>query len=170
MLHLPMEPSEYPVVNPGPGALLSSMTADELISQLEKDLQSVSNIKGVNNHMGSEMTQHSAQMHRIFSILKKQGLYFIDSRTTPKTLCKPSARMVHMPFAERDIFLDHIPTSDFIENQLKKLIRIAGQKGYAIGIGHPHPETHQVLEKMLPTLRKKVTLVPASQIILQLNG
>ena len=113
MLHLPMEPSEYPMVNPGPGALLSSMSADELIAQLKKDLQSVSSIKGVNNHMGSKMTQHSAQMYQIFSILKKEGLYFIDSRTTSKTLCKPSARLLQVPFAERDVFLDHIPKSRF---------------------------------------------------------
>jgi uncharacterized protein len=170
MLHLPMEPSEYPIVNPGPGALLCSMSADELIDQLKKNLQSVSNVKGVNNHMGSKMTQHSAQMHQIFSILKKEGLYFIDSRTTHKTICKPSARLLQVPFAERDIFLDHLPTSDFIEGQLKKLIHTARQQGYAIGIGHPHLETHRVLKKMLPKLKKKVRIVPASQIVQQLNG
>jgi polysaccharide deacetylase 2 family uncharacterized protein YibQ len=165
MLHLPMEPMEYPIVNPGPGALLSSMSADELIAQLKKNLQSVSNIKGVNNHMGSKMTQHSAQMHQIFSILKKEDLYFIDSRTTSKTLCKPSAMLLKVPFAERDVFLDHIPESDFIEKQLKRLIQTARKQGYAIGIGHPHSETHRVLKKMLPKLKKKVRLVPASQIV-----
>ena len=31
MLHLPMEPIEYPSVDPGPGALLSEMNPDELV-------------------------------------------------------------------------------------------------------------------------------------------
>lgn len=170
MLHLPMEPTEYPLVNPGPGALLSSMSADALIDQLRKNIRSVSNIKGVNNHMGSKMTQNSNQINQVFSILKKEGLYFIDSRTTPKTLCRASARLLQVPFAERDIFLDHVPTADFIEGQLKKLVHTARQQGYAIGIGHPHPETHRVLKKMLPSLKKKVNIVPASQIVQQING
>ena len=73
MLHLPMEPVEYPNINPGPGTLLTSMTPDELTRQLEKDLDAVPFIKGVNNHMGSKMTADSGQMYQIFSILKKKG-------------------------------------------------------------------------------------------------
>ena len=38
MLHLPMEPVEYPNVDPGPGTLLTSMSPDQLISQLQKNL------------------------------------------------------------------------------------------------------------------------------------
>ncbi len=170
MLHLPMEPAEYPMVDPGPGALLTSMSADELINQLKKNLRSVSAIKGVNNHMGSEMTQHSSQMYQIFTILKKEGLYFIDSRTTSKTLCKPSARLLQVPFAERDVFLDHVPTSEFIEGQLNELVRTAHQQGHAIGIGHPHSSTHRTLKKMLPRLKKKIRLVPASELVRQLGS
>jgi len=102
MLHLPMEPAEYPNVNPGPGTLLTSMSPDQLISQLEKNLAAIPAIRGVNNHMGSKMTAQSNQMNQIFSVLKKRGLYFIDSRTTAETLGRPSARLFQVPFAERD--------------------------------------------------------------------
>ena len=81
MLHLPMEPSEYPSVDPGPGALLSSMSADELLSQLRKHLDEVPGIKGVNNHMGSKLTAESTRIYQIFSILKQEGLFFIDILT-----------------------------------------------------------------------------------------
>ena len=47
MLHLPMEPKEYPKVNPGPGALLLRMSPDDLIRQLEKDLDAVPDIKAL---------------------------------------------------------------------------------------------------------------------------
>jgi hypothetical protein len=165
MLHLPMEPVEYPQVNPGPGTLLTAMTPDQLTRQLEKDLDAVPFIRGVNNHMGSKMTAESSQMYQIFSILKKRGLYFVDSRTTTETLCKPSARLFQIPFAQRDIFLDHLVEVDFIRKQLKELVRIAQRNGYAVGIGHPHLLTYQVLHEMLPDLQKKVRLVPASEIV-----
>jgi polysaccharide deacetylase 2 family uncharacterized protein YibQ len=165
MLHLPMEPVEYPDVNPGPGTLLISMTPDQLTRQLENDLDAVPFIKGVNNHMGSKMTAASSQMYQIFTILKKRGLYFVDSRTTVETLCKPSARLFQIPFAQRDVFLDHVVTVDFIRKQLNELVRIAQHNGYAVGIGHPHSLTYQVLREMLPELQKKVRLVPASEIV-----
>jgi len=66
MLHLPLEPLEYPSVDPGPGALLTSMSPDELIIQLNKNLDAIPFIKGVNNHMGSKMTTSSTQMYQIF--------------------------------------------------------------------------------------------------------
>ena len=165
MLHLPMEPVEYPNVNPGPGTLLTSMTPDQLTHQLEKALDSVPFIKGVNNHMGSKMTADSSQMYQIFSILKKRGLYFVDSRTTVKTLCKPSARLFQIPFAQRDVFLDHRLEVEFIRKQIKELIRIAQRNGSAVGIGHPHSLTYQVLQEMLPDIQKKVRLVPVSDIV-----
>jgi len=165
MLHLPMEPIEYPAVNPGPGALLTSMSPDELIEQLKKDLDDVPAIKGVNNHMGSKMTAVSTQMYQIFSILKKRNLFFIDSRSTAKTVCKPSARLLKIPFAQRDIFIDHIPDPEFIRKQLRQLVRVAKRKGMAVGIAHPHKMTYTILRQELPDLKKKVRLVPASRIV-----
>lgn len=165
MLHLPMEPMEYPAVNPGPGTLLTTMSPDQLISQLEKNLDTLPSIKGVNNHMGSKLTTESTQLYQIFSILKKRGLFFVDSRTTPKTLCKPSARMFKVPFAQRDVFIDHHQQPEFIRQQINKLIEIADRYGVAVGIAHPHVITYTILKAMLPDLKEKVQLVPASHIV-----
>jgi polysaccharide deacetylase 2 family uncharacterized protein YibQ len=165
MLHLPMEPFEYPGINPGEGALLTTMTPDQLIDQLNKNLDAVPNIRGVNNHMGSKMTTNSTQLYQIFTILKKRGLYFIDSRTTAETLCKPSARLFQLSFSQRDVFLDNVQEDKAIRKQLKQLILIAESHGEAIGIGHPHPATYEVLREMLPELKKKVDLVPASAVV-----
>ena len=165
MLHLPMEPFEYPQVDPGPGTLLTTMTPDQLIRTLKNNLAAVPYIKGVNNHMGSKMTAESSQLYQIFSILKKRNLYFIDSRTSVKTVCKPSARLFQIPFAQRDVFLDHFQEPDFIRKQIKELIRIAQRHGQAVGIGHPHTITYEILREMMPELQKKVKLVPASEIV-----
>jgi len=165
MIHMPMEPVEYPQVNPGPGTLLASMSPDELINQLDQNLDTLPGVKGINNHMGSRLTAESTQMYQIFSILKKRGLFFIDSRTTAESLCEPSARLFQVPFARRDVFIDHYLKADFIRNQIKELIRIAKKNGEAIGIMHPHSTTLKVLQEMLPDLKGEVHLVPASKVV-----
>ena len=121
MLHIPMEPNEYPKIALGPGGLLTSMSPNKLIDQLNKALDDVSYIKGANNHMGSKMTTNSEQMNQVFSVLKRRGLFFIDSRTSQYTLCESSARLFQVPFSKRDVFIDHIQDPEFIRNQLKEL-------------------------------------------------
>jgi uncharacterized protein len=165
MLHLPMEPNEYPAANPGPGALLTSMAPDELINVLKGNLDNVPFISGVNNHMGSKMTASHAQMNQIFTILKQRRLFFIDSRTTTKTLTRHSASLFKVPWAERNVFLDHFVDEDFIRKQFKLLIVTARRQGEAVGIGHPHKLTYQILSEMLPVLKQTVKLVPASAVV-----
>ncbi len=165
MLHLPMEPDEYPNIDPGPGALLTSMTPDKRIRQLKSDLAAVPHIKGVNNHMGSKMTAMADQMNQVFTVLKKQGLFFIDSRTTSASQCRSSASLFKLPFAERDVFLDHVQTRQAIAQKIDELINIAEINGSAIGIGHPHEITYAVLSDKLPELNRRVRLVSASALV-----
>ncbi len=164
ILHLPMEPVEYPEVNPGPGTLLAAMPPDELLRVLEGNLRAVPHIRGVNNHMGSRLTARSEQLYQVFSVLKRRGLYFVDSRTTDETVCRPSARLFELPFAQRDVFLDHVHEPAAIRRQLRELVRTARLKGEAVAIGHPHPTTIAVLREELPELRRQVEIVPASRL------
>lgn len=115
--------------------------------------------------MGSKMTTISTQMYQIFTILKKRDLFFIDSRTTSKSICKPSARLLQIPFAQRDVFLDNFQVHDAIRRQINHLANIAAANGEAIGIGHPHTATYEVLRKELPALKKRVNFVPASALV-----
>jgi len=165
MLHQPMEPFEYPRINPGPGTLLTNMTPDELVQQLVQNLEEMPFVSGVNNHMGSKMTASSSQMRQVFSVLKQRNLFFIDSRTTEKTICRPSADLLQIPFGERDVFIDHLQDSDFIKKQLYELVRIATTHGEAIGIAHPYTKTYQVLKTILPELKQKVQFVPVSEVV-----
>ncbi len=165
MLHLPMEPVEYPEVNPGPGALLSVMPPDVLIAQLEKNLNEVPGAVGVNNHMGSRLTTEASQMYQIFTILKKRNLFFIDSMTAPRSQCRAAARLLQVRFAERDVFLDNIQEQAYITGQFAQLTKIAQKYGSAIGIGHPYPATLETLKVELPKIKGKITIVPASQLV-----
>jgi len=161
MLHLPMEPVEYPGVNPGPGAILSVMPPDVLLDQLRKDIKEIPYIAGVNNHMGSKLTAHSDRMNQIFTILKKENLFFVDSRTAPKSQCKASARLLKLKFAQRDVFLDNVQDTAYITGQLKELIGIAKRHGTAIGIGHPYKATLETLARELPKMKNEVNIVRA---------
>ena len=116
MLHLPMEPVQYPEVDPGPGAILASMSPDVLIESLRKDIDAIPHARGcVNNHMGSRITSLSPQMRQIFTILKQRDMFFIDSLTSRHSLCRQSARLFHLPFAQRDVFLDNIQDGSYIK-------------------------------------------------------
>jgi polysaccharide deacetylase 2 family uncharacterized protein YibQ len=115
------------------------------------------------------MTAVSSQMRQVFSILKKRGLFFIDSRTTAQSLCKPSAQLLRIEFGQRDVFLDHVQETGEIRNQLRRLVRMAEKHGEAIGIGHPYSETFQVLNTELPRLKKKIEIVPASLVVHSLS-
>lgn len=165
MLHLPMEPMEYPSVNPGPGALLTSMPPDVLIAQLKMNLEEVHGVSGVNNHMGSMFTTQANQMNQIFTILKKENLFFIDSRTAKNSQCRASARLLQLRFAERDVFLDNVQEVGYITGQFDQLKKIAKKHGTAIGIGHPYPATLEALKIELPKIKGEIDIIPASRLV-----
>jgi hypothetical protein len=164
MLHLPMEPVDYPHVNPGPGAILSEMSADVLLDQLKKNIADIPYIVGVNNHMGSELTTHADQMNQIFTILKKKDLFFVDSRTAAQSQCRASARLLKIRFAQRDVFLDNVQDIKYITGQFRELIQLAEKHGSAIGIGHPYKATLKTLAKELPKLKDRVKIVRTSSL------
>nr|NJM03161.1 divergent polysaccharide deacetylase family protein [Desulfobacula sp.] len=121
-------------------------------------------IVGVNNHMGSELTTHADQMNQIFTILKKENLFFIDSRTSLKSQGQASARLLKLKFAHRDVFLDNRQETEYIAGQLRELVGTAKKNGSAIGIGHPYKATLLALSKELPKLKDKVEIVRASEL------
>lgn len=165
LLHLPMEPLEYPQVDPGKGTLLCSMGPDELLDQLRKDLDEVPFVVGVNNHMGSRLTQDSSKMRQIFTVLKKRNLFFIDSFTNPNSRCEQTAELLQLKFARRHVFLDNVQEANAIRFQLKRLLTIADTQGQVIGIAHPHAVTWRILKQELPHIREKADLVKVSELV-----
>jgi polysaccharide deacetylase 2 family uncharacterized protein YibQ len=165
MLHLPMEPKDYPTIDPGPGALLLSMDEHEIRDRIRQDLSEVPESIGVNNHMGSSFTEHPAKMRVVLEELKKRSLFYVDSRTSNATVGFRLARKMGIPTGKRSVFLDHELTSGAMKIQMERLFSIARQRGAAIGIAHPHPETLKALKEFLPTLRTEFQVVPVSELL-----
>ena len=107
LLHLPMEPVSYPREKPGQGALFTDMNNEEILLQLEKDIAAVPYVSGVNNHMGSKFMIDEKKLTIVFNKLKKNKLFFVDSRTSSDTKTAVTAEKVGLPVAMRKIFLDN---------------------------------------------------------------
>jgi polysaccharide deacetylase 2 family uncharacterized protein YibQ len=164
MLHLPMEPKNYPRLRPGPGALLTKMDAQEIRETIQRHLEEIPGIDGVNNHMGSCFTERSDKMKIVLTELKERRLFFVDSRTTRETVGYRLGRQLGVPVAQRSVFLDNNLSRKAIRFQMERLLRIARQEGYAVGIGHPHPDTFEVLRDYADRLKDEVEVVPASKL------
>lgn len=148
LLHLPMQPTGYPEVDPGQGAILLSYTEDEIRKILEQDVADLPGIAGINNHMGSLATTDPRVMGDVLKFASEKGLFFVDSRTTPKSVALKLARQMNVPSAERNVFLDNERTPSAIDARTDELLDLADERGWAIGIGHPNMETARALERM----------------------
>lgn len=165
MLHLPMEPINYPAVNPGDGVLLLSMDKEMILEVLNRDLSRVPFVSGVNNHMGSRFTESEEKMVVVLTELKRRGLYFVDSRTTSRSVAFKVAKRMALRTAKRDIFLDNELSENALKIQMERLLSLARQKGWAIGIGHPHQETLELLKRYESTLTHETEVVPISRLV-----
>ena len=165
MLHLPMESMDH--ANLGPGGLTLDMTYKQFLAQLESDIASVPHIVGVNNHMGSLLTQHPGYMSWLMkALVKHDNLYFVDSYTTKASIGQQIANENWIPNLRRDVFLDDDLDPEKIKFQFKRLLKLARENNIAVGIGHPHPETIAVLKKELPKLTQEgILLLPVSKLI-----
>ncbi|MCB1923479.1 MAG: divergent polysaccharide deacetylase family protein [Gammaproteobacteria bacterium] len=165
MLHLPMEASDGRAM--GPGGLSLGMDRKSFAHAVREGIESLPNIAGVNNHMGSLLTRQPDAMRWLMEELRCfDRLYFVDSRTDVRTVARDSARDAGLANAARDVFLDNQQDREYIRAQLARLIAIARRHGSAIGIGHPYPETLAVLAEQLPQLSVQgIQLVPVSRLV-----
>jgi polysaccharide deacetylase 2 family uncharacterized protein YibQ len=165
MLHLPMEP-ESPREHPGAGAITTEMSDDQVRAQVEADIDSVPDVRGANNHMGSKATSDPRIMRDVLQVFEQRHLFFIDSMTSDTTVGVPTARELGIPSAQRDVFLDNSKDLKYIQGQLKETQAVALKRGVAIAIGHPNETTQQALAEAIPTMQAAgITFVSAESLV-----
>jgi polysaccharide deacetylase 2 family uncharacterized protein YibQ len=169
MLHLPMQSVEHHEYSTG--ALDLHMTRAEFSKQLRSNLSAVPYIRGVNNHMGSLLTMHPGHMMWLMDELSRYGnLYFVDSKTTSKSIADQIAIEHHIPNLSRDFFLDADNDEISISKQFDQFIRKINHRGYALAIAHPYPQTIQFLQDHLHELAEQgIRLIPVSSLIQTAN-
>jgi len=165
MLHQPMEPINSHI-DPGPGAVYVGDDADKIICIIDENISEIPFVTGINNHMGSRFTACQKEMKEALLAIKTKGLFFIDSLTTPYSMAYNTAKKLDIATARRNIFIDNIPEKSAILTQLNRLGKLAVDSGYAIGIGHPHPETAAALACFTKELnRSAISMVHISSLI-----
>ncbi len=167
MLHLPMEAKSGKAL--GPGGLTTTMTKHEFQTTLRHALSSMPGVRGVNNHMGSLLTAQTTPMEWTMDVLKDhQVAFFLDSKTTQHSKAQLAAEQAGIANVARHVFLDNIPSEEYIHLRFLQLARLAKQQDFAIAIAHPYPETLAYLKKALPTLAEQgIRLVPISELVAQ---
>lgn len=169
MLHLPMEPAGR--ADPGPGALLVSMSDNDIGRRTAAALDAMEGYVGVNNHMGSRFTTFKPGMQTALQQIRARGLLFLDSRTTAQTVGEQIALEVGVPTLPRNVFLDDEETLASVKRKLVETEEVARRQGYVVAIGHPHEATLQALAEWLPTLQAKgFALAPISAVLRKRNG
>ncbi len=165
MLHQPMEPYG-PDIDPGPGALYVGDAMKRIDRIMVENISDVPFAQGVNNHMGSRFTSCEKEMNEVLQVVKSKGFFFVDSLTTNLSAAYSPAKKLEVSTARRHIFLDNCLEESTILSQLQRLKDIALRNGYAVGIGHPFPETAKAVERFLGTLKDSpFNLVYISQVL-----
>lgn len=160
ILHMPMDPAT------GPYAWHPGLAIPELAERLNAALAKVPYAAGINNHMGSRMTSQRDAMTWLMGELQRRHLFFVDSRTSAATVAAAQAQEVGLAHVSRDVFLDDERTVEAIAGQLQQGVELARRQGSAVLIGHPYPQTLQVLERELPRLQAQgIVLIGLHQMI-----
>ncbi|MGB5588331.1 MAG: divergent polysaccharide deacetylase family protein [Gammaproteobacteria bacterium] len=166
MLHLPMQAAD-PMEQPGPGVLTLRQDRAELLERLDAAVDAVPYASGMNNHMGSLLTRHLAQMQWLMSELSaRRDWFFVDSFTTPGSVAWRVAIANGLPTARRDVFLDNSGEPADIRAEIERLKVEARQNGFAVAIGHPRATTLAALQEEIPRLQAEgIMLVSVEELI-----
>ncbi len=166
MLQLPMEPNEYPTNDPGPNALLTTLSPGANLDRLEWLLGRFAGYTGVTNYMGSKFTTSAKSIRPVMAALKSRGLMFIDARTTERSVAGRIARDLGVPVAINNRYIDNQASRRNIDRRLGELERIAKSSGAALGLAFPYPVTIERLANWSVDLeRRGIRLAPASAIV-----
>ena len=164
MLHQPMEPLDSHF-DPGPGAVYVRQDREQIREIISKNLEALPMAVGVNNHMGSRFTARASKMRDALSVVKKRRLFFIDSLTSGRSKAYSCARNLGISAGRRTIFLDNQKNEDAVFAQLQRLFQQAVQHGFAVGIGHPFPQTASGIRRFVRDRGAFFTLAYASGVV-----
>lgn len=153
--YLSMEPLDYPRHDPGPDAVLMDHSPEKIRTLIRTARAHLPQAKGMNNHMGSRITEDPTAIRRVLKEIDRHGLFFVDSFTSPRSVAWSVAEEMGMPAGRNAKFLDRKETRESVEQSVEALAEMAGIAGTVIGIGNARPVTLAALERVLPKLEKR---------------
>ena len=169
IVHMPMEPNKGKREWLGPGAITTDLSDAEVRKRVEDAIKDVPYAIGMNNHMGSKVTADERVMRIVLSVVREHGMFFLDSRTTPKTVIPKLADELGVPRLGNDVFLDDVYTVQHISKQVGIVSRRLNEEVSCVAIGHvgpPGKKTAAVLKDSIPLLKRQAQFVRLSELII----
>jgi uncharacterized protein len=165
LVNLPMEPINFPANDPGPRALLTSLSAQQNLERLDWVLGRISGYVGVTNHMGSRFTTMPDVLKPVLTVINERGLMFVDSRASARSVAAKLASDIGLPRAINDRQIDQEASRPSIDNRLAEIERIARESGSAVAMAQPYPVTLERVLAWLQTLETKgLVLAPITAV------
>ncbi len=155
ILHQPMEAYKSKV-DPGLGAIRNATPSSEVSRIIARNLASVRGAVGINNHMGSRVTENPELMRAVLVDCRARGLFFLDSKTSYNSQVPSVAHRLGMHMEQRDAFLDIQHDRDSIRKMWGQAVSKARENGYVIVIGHAwSAETAATIRDSFQTLKNQ---------------
>ncbi|WP_258171323.1 divergent polysaccharide deacetylase family protein [Paenibacillus sp. R14(2021)] len=168
IVHMPMEPVRGKPEWLGPGAITTAMTDAEIRKRVEAAIDEVPYAVGMNNHMGSKVTADERVMRVVLTVVKERGLFFLDSRTTYKTVVPKLTAELGVPLLSNQVFLDDVYSTTHISKQVGVLRKYLEHNDSCVIIGHVGPPgklTAAVLKEAIPRLQTNTQFVRLSEMV-----
>ncbi|MFV2045963.1 divergent polysaccharide deacetylase family protein [Metabacillus litoralis] len=167
IVHLPMEPLHGKKSWLGPGAITTDLSNKEIRKRVNDAIDDVPHAVGMNNHMGSKVTADARVMKIILEVCKERGLYYLDSKTTGKSVVESIAKQLKVPYLENELFFDEQYTTSHITKQANLLMNRLEKDHEIIAIGHvgiAGEKTASVLKQYVPLVKEKAETVTLSKL------
>ena len=152
MVHLPMEALHFSKEEPH--TLYVKDSQQTIMKRIREIKKLFPKVHYINNHTGSKFTSNEVAMNRLIFALNKEGIRFVDSRTTAQTKAPKVLKNYGLKYVARDVFLDHHMEKAYVKGQIKEAVAYAKKYGSAIAIGHPHKNTLQALKESKKLLQE----------------
>lgn len=165
VMQVPLEPFDYPKVNPGRNTLTVAASADENLKSLHWALSRTTNYTGVMNYMGARFSADPAAMEPFMAELGKRGLAYIDDGSSARSLAPDLALKDGVPFVAGDMAIDAVQDRGEILKKLDSLEATARAKGTAVGIGSAFDLTVDTVSSWVVEAKKRgIEIVPISAV------
>ena len=165
VMQVPLEPFDYPQVNPGRNTLTVDAAPEENRDRLYWALSRITNYTGIMNYMGARFVADDAAMAPLFGELAKRGLMYLDDGSSARSLAAEMAQQNGVPYAASDAVIDADRDRGGILKKLDELERIARAKGFAVGTGSAFDTTVEAVSTWVEEAKRRgIEIVPVSAV------
>ncbi|MBL0933588.1 MAG: divergent polysaccharide deacetylase family protein [Rhizobiaceae bacterium] len=135
LMQVPLEPFDYPNVDPGRGTLTVDADPMALREDLYWSLGRMTNYTGIMNYMGGRFVADADAMQALMAELAGRGLGYLDDGSSARSVADVQAASAGVPFAAAAVAIDTVRERGDILKKLDEAERVARATGSAIAVG-----------------------------------